>query len=175
MHRQCTSNSDPLLLASGKIARICILFSCQPYLCKQSARSARGHVSWFVFDVDRTFHHVFQRCSVREKVESLEHHCDLFTNRGHMVTGLINSLTIDFDVAGIVCFQPVDTSQQRRLSRTRSSNDADYLALCNIKGYAVEHEIAAERFAYVVYRNHVRPNLFSSRPTIMISGMHSNK
>jgi len=72
-------------------------------------------------------HDILQHGVVREEVEELEHHTDLFTNLVDVRLPVGEMDTVNPDIATINRFQVVDTAQQRALAGAARPDDDHHL------------------------------------------------
>src|SRR6202171_244081 len=171
-HRQRPRDRHALLLATGKPVWIVIFLAGKADSRQQCARALARLGTRLAFYVNRTLDHVLGRRAVREKIESLKHHRNLFTDRHDVACIAIHAVAPRGDFAGVIGFETVHAAQQRRLAGTRRPDHADYFTLAHLERDSVQYEVAPERLAHAVDRDHLRPNFFSSRPTRRISGTH---
>ena len=84
---------------------------------------------------------------MREQVEMLKHHTDFGAHHVDVFHVLMELNTIDVDAAGIMCFEPVDTANQGRLSGARGPAYDDAFAYSDVqvnvcKGLKIAEELA---------------------------------
>ena len=66
---------------------------------------------------------------VREQVEPLKHHAEFFAHLVEVQVGVGDLLGVDENLAGAGFLQPVQTSQERALARSRGADDRTDLTL----------------------------------------------
>jgi hypothetical protein len=108
-------------------------------------------------DLHRTFPNIFQRGHVRKQVEALKHHAGLQTlprdlARAQPVQSAIlftqaQQFAVQPDAAAVERRELVDTAQQRRLARSRSSDQAKHLAGADVERDILERLKGPEGFA----------------------------
>ena len=80
MHRESTRDGNTLLLTAREIVGIGIRLLRQPHACQQLTRRFLSIGACDMLYLHRGEHDVVEHRHVREQVEPLEHHADLFTH-----------------------------------------------------------------------------------------------
>src|SRR4029453_15976318 len=134
---------DSLLLASGELHRVHTYLACKANLLQQGVGcflSVRGRhpasCDWWEGDV-------LKNGQMWKQVELLEDHADLSPPKRHVfllqrdepfaIDSLANEGAVYSDHAGVALFQVVDTTKQRRFSRTSAPDQAQHIASADAK------------------------------------------
>src|SRR6478672_3718920 len=128
LHRQCTGDRDPLLLAAGELSGVLLGLVADADPVEQLARLLLGGFLLLPADLDRAERDVLEDRLVGEEVEALEHHPDLGAQRGEGLALLRQRLAVERDRALVDRLEAVDRAAQRRLARARRADDHDDLA-----------------------------------------------
>src|SRR3984893_8949060 len=138
LQREPASDRHPLLLPTRELCGISIGFRRETNASQQLHRFRPRIFPLAALDLHRTFGDIFQRRLARKTIESLKYHAglqalprDLLWGQAMQSSALFaqaQQLAIQPDAAAIDRGQLIDTTQERRLARSRRPDQAKHLA-----------------------------------------------
>jgi hypothetical protein len=151
LHRQRPDDRHALLLAARELVGIMVHVVGKTEALEQPHRAGKLAARATAHPHGRE-HHVFARAHMREEVVGLEHDADPLAHRLRIEPRLGDVHAVQKDRAVVDRLQQVDAAQQRRLAGPRRADQADHLALPDIKVDAPADLMVAKALAHAAQR-----------------------
>ena len=150
MHTQRSDDRDTLLLTSGELTRITILFIKQ----SDALQKLFGFLSDLVFAALLHLHwrkyDILQNGLMRKQLIVLEYHTNLLTDLSDIAAVAVDQFAVKTNLAALDRLERIDTSEQGRLAAAGGTDDDDDLALMDVKAQSVENQVIAVGLLYIV-------------------------
>jgi len=150
VHAKRPGNSNPLLLAAGKLARplVRLLWNAHPLeqVHGPLVRFGIGHIA---HQLGRQ-HEIVDDPQMREEVEALEHHADLAAHGVDVFDFAGQLVAVDDNSPAVVFLQAVDAADHGRLAGPRGAADHDPLFSVDRQIDILERLKISEEFADVL-------------------------
>ena len=169
-HCQRTGNGNTLLLTAGKIWRIFSSLFRQTNCCQQSFSSFFCLRLCQFLSVNGRQHDIFQNTQVREQIELLEHHTDVFPYLVDIAFGICNIVIINNYSACSCFFQFVQAAQKCGLTGTGRTDQTNNFPFFYFQVDSLQYFQAAEAFfqLFNFYLDHLFASLLSTNWKIFV-------
>ncbi|CDN41594.1 hypothetical protein BN871_AI_01050 [Paenibacillus sp. P22] len=160
LQRQRPGDADPLLLASGQLARVGVQLLAEPDLLQQPDAALAGFRLRKLAGDQQPFHYVLQRGLMPEQVVLLEYHRCLPAQLVNILAAdrsEVGREAGDMDAALARFLEIVQAAEQRRLARAARPQYRDHLALFHLQVDALQHLMPAERQLDSLQLDHATP------------------
>ena len=133
IHGKGAGNGNALFLAAGKLVGVVHRFFRQTHCAQQPHSGIVGFLFRLPQQIHGSHHDVLNHRFMAKKIKVLEHHAHLQAHFVYIASGVGDFHPVHPDLPGGRLFKLVDTAQKRTLTGAGRPDDADHIAVMDLR------------------------------------------